>query len=97
LDEPFAALDERTRFRLQDLLLDLKKTLPLQFIFVTHSIAEAIYLGDDVLLLNRHGQAALALPVELGDRTQQSKLDPRFIDITRTLTQKFIELEEQAA
>src|SRR5690606_22775235 len=97
LDEPFAALDERTRVRLHDLLLELNHRLSLQFIFVPHSIAEAIYLGDEILLLNRHGQAALTLPVELGDRTHQSKLDPRFIDITRTLTQKFIELEEQAA
>ena len=56
LDEPFAALDEGTRFRLQDLLLELRAALDLQYIFVTHSITEAVYLGDRVLLMNKLGQ-----------------------------------------
>ncbi len=54
LDEPFAALDERTRFRLQDLLLDLRARLDLQYVFVTHSISEAVYLGDRVLLMDKY-------------------------------------------
>ncbi len=58
LDEPFAALDERTRFRLQDLLLDLRARLDLQYVFVTHSISEAVYLGDRVLLMDTMGQIA---------------------------------------
>ncbi len=56
LDEPFAALDERSRFRMQDLLLELKRRMNLQYVFVTHSIAEAVYLGDRILLMDNIGQ-----------------------------------------
>ena len=67
LDEPFAALDERTRFRLQDLLLELRAALDLQYIFVTHSITEAVYLGDRVLLMNKLGQIHVDRRIEFAD------------------------------
>lgn len=96
LDEPFAALDERTRFRLQDLLLELKTTLSLQYLFVTHSISEAIYLGDQVLLLDRNGRQSLLEPVTLGVRTQATKLSEPFNAIAATLSQQFADIEHVA-
>jgi NitT/TauT family transport system ATP-binding protein len=96
LDEPFAALDERTRFRLQDLLLELKNTLSLQYLFVTHSISEAIYLGDQVVLLDRHGRQSLLQTVALGTRTQATKLSEPFNAIAATLTQQFAAIEHAA-
>ena len=96
LDEPFAALDERTRFRLQDLLLELKATLSLQYLFVTHSISEAIYLGDQVLLLDQHGRQHLLETVALGARTQTTKLGEPFNAIAKMLSQQFADIEHAA-
>ncbi len=96
LDEPFAALDERTRFRLQDLLLELKATLGLQYVFVTHSIAEAVYLGDAVLLLDNHGAQAAWQPIEIAPRSQDTKLSAEFNLIVKTLAQHFATIEHAA-
>ncbi len=96
LDEPFAALDERTRFRLQDLLLDLRARLGLQYVFVTHSISEAVYLGDRVLLMNRNGQIDSDRAVALGARDQSSKLTGEFNACVRSFAERFSELERDA-
>jgi NitT/TauT family transport system ATP-binding protein len=59
MDEPFAALDEISRFRLNDELLALKERLGLTVVFVTHSIFEAVYLSSRVLVMTpRPGRVA---------------------------------------
>ncbi|MDH4162732.1 MAG: ABC transporter ATP-binding protein [Nitrospirota bacterium] len=52
MDEPFTALDERTRHQLQHLLIDLVRERKLSVLFVTHSIDEAVYLADRVVVLS---------------------------------------------
>jgi ABC-type nitrate/sulfonate/bicarbonate transport system ATPase subunit len=52
MDEPFAALDHRTREDMQDLLLDVRRATGMNVLFVTHSLDEALYLGDRVVVLN---------------------------------------------
>lgn len=52
LDEPFTALDERTRHRLQDLLVELVASRGIAVLFVTHAIDEAVYLADRVHALS---------------------------------------------
>ena len=54
MDEPFAALDALTRVRMQDELLALWDDVKFTVIFVTHSIAEAIKIGNRILLLSPH-------------------------------------------
>jgi NitT/TauT family transport system ATP-binding protein len=93
LDEPFAALDERSRFRMQDLLLELKSRLHLQYVFVTHSISEAVYLGDRILLLDDTGHSKDWRPVALGERNQALKLTPEFNAVVQTYSQLFAEME----
>jgi NitT/TauT family transport system ATP-binding protein len=54
MDEPFAALDALTRRRMQDELLQLWQDTNFTVLFVTHSIAEAIRIGNRILLLSPH-------------------------------------------
>ena len=59
LDEPFAALDEITRFRLNNDLLELWRKLHKTIIFVTHSVFESVYLSQRVLVMtSRPGRLA---------------------------------------
>lgn len=55
MDEPFAGLDHLTRERMQDQLLMLQAAEGMNVLFVTHSIDEALYLGDRIVVLN-HGR-----------------------------------------
>jgi len=52
MDEPFGALDPATRFSMQDLLVSLWREMEATVFFVTHSIEEAVYLGDRVYLFS---------------------------------------------
>jgi NitT/TauT family transport system ATP-binding protein len=54
MDEPFAALDALTRVRMQDELLALWDEIKFTVIFVTHSIPEAVKIGNRILLLTPH-------------------------------------------
>ena len=54
LDEPFAALDEITRFRLNNDLLSLWQSQRWTVVFVTHSVFESVYLSQRILLMRAH-------------------------------------------
>jgi NitT/TauT family transport system ATP-binding protein len=51
MDEPFAALDEITRFKLNDDLLDLWKAFGWTVVFVTHSVFESVYLSNRIVVM----------------------------------------------
>ena len=53
MDEPFGALDELTRMEMQDLLLDIRAKTGATVMFVTHSIGEAVYISDLVVVFSR--------------------------------------------
>jgi NitT/TauT family transport system ATP-binding protein len=53
MDEPFAALDEILRFQMNELLLELRAQRGLSILFVTHSLYEAAYLSDRVLVMDQ--------------------------------------------
>jgi NitT/TauT family transport system ATP-binding protein len=66
MDEPFAAVDMQTREYLQDELLKIWEQVKTTVLFVTHSIDEAIYLGDRVVVLGAHGgETRLSLDIDL--------------------------------
>src|SRR5271154_254625 len=66
MDEPFAALDEMTRDRMNEELLRLREEQQWTAVFVTHSVAEAVFLSGRILILAPHpGRLAHDLPVPL--------------------------------
>jgi len=79
MDEPFAALDEITRFHLEVQLRDLWQRRGMTVIFVTHSISEAAFLANRaVVLARRGGRIRLDRHIELPpQRTNDLRSDPR--------------------
>jgi NitT/TauT family transport system ATP-binding protein len=67
MDEPLAALDAQTRTIMQEELLRIWSTLGKTVIYVTHSLEEALLLGDRIALLTaRPGRVSQIVPVPLG-------------------------------
>ena len=85
MDEPFGALDELTRLEMNDLLLDIRRVTKATVLFVTHSIAEAIYLSDRVLVFSkRPATIARELHIEIPyPRSAQSRFLPEFHELER--------------
>jgi NitT/TauT family transport system ATP-binding protein len=73
MDEPFGALDAQTRNMLQKELLDIREATKKTIIFITHSVDEAVYLSDRIIVLTpRPGRICRIFPVDLSrprDRT----------------------------
>jgi NitT/TauT family transport system ATP-binding protein len=53
MDEPFGALDELTRLEMNDLLLRIRRETGASVLFVTHSVPEAVYLADKVVIFSK--------------------------------------------
>jgi NitT/TauT family transport system ATP-binding protein len=87
LDEPFAALDEITRQRLDEQLRQLWQTRGLTVVFVTHSTAEAVFLAERaVVLTGRPGRIVLDRKITLpSDRAASLRATPLFAEQTRDL------------
>ena len=83
MDEPFGALDEMTRERLNLELLRIWEQAGSTVIFVTHSIPEAVFLSTRVVVMSaRPGRIADIVPVDLGHpRTFATREDPRFFEL----------------
>jgi NitT/TauT family transport system ATP-binding protein len=69
MDEPFGALDPQTRMNMQDLLVRLWREVEATVFFITHSIEEAVYLGDRVYIMTTGpGRIMKELEIEPADR-----------------------------
>ncbi|GAB5378404.1 MAG: ABC transporter ATP-binding protein [Acuticoccus sp.] len=85
MDEPFAALDEITRFKLNDDLLRLWADKGWTVIFVTHSVFESVYLSTEIAVMSgRPGRIAARVPVDApAPRTEEFRTSPLYSDIAR--------------
>jgi len=90
MDEPFGALDAHTRTRLQNDLLDIWERDRKTVVFVTHSVEEAVFLSDKVVMMTRSpGRIRQVIDIDLPRPRRRSELllDPRYqkyvVDIER--------------
>jgi NitT/TauT family transport system ATP-binding protein len=80
MDEPFAALDALTRRKMQDELLELWEGTRFTVIFVTHSIPEAIRIGNRILLLSPHPGQVKAELNSTGEDATDPQTDSKLSD-----------------
>jgi len=83
MDEPFSAIDEQMRRKLQEDLLELLRVENKTVIFVTHSIEEAVYMSNEIVLLTRHpGRVVKTIRpgLERGLNPEVIRRDPRYLD-----------------
>ena len=90
LDEPFAALDAMTKANLQDELLAVRDRTGSSFVFITHDIEEAVYLGDRIAVLNGSpGRLQQIFDVDLDRPRDQitTRALPRFLELRQLVHQ----------
>jgi NitT/TauT family transport system ATP-binding protein len=83
MDEPFGALDEMTRERLNIELLKIWEASGSTIVFVTHSIAEAVFLSTRVVVMSpRPGRISELIPIDLAQpRAASTREEPRFFEL----------------
>jgi NitT/TauT family transport system ATP-binding protein len=90
MDEPFSAVDEQTRRKFQEDLLHLIESESKTFIFVTHSIEEAVYVSDQVVLLTpRPGAVSRVIRTGLdrGGSPEELRRNKRYLDMVEEIWQ----------
>jgi len=90
MDEPFSAVDEQTRRKFQEDLLQLVAVEKRTFLFVTHSIEEAVYLSDRIVLLSpRPGKVWKIIEPDMsrGLSPDQIRREPSYLDTVESIWQ----------
>jgi len=90
MDEPLGALDALTREKMRIELLKIWEKTKKTIIFITHSVSEAVYLADRVILLEE-GKVGMDVRIEI-ERPRDTK-DQRFIDYVQMFKDRFTEQE----
>ena len=85
MDEPFGALDELTRLEMNDQLLRIRRETGASVLFVTHSVAEAVYLSDKVVIFSRRpARVVKEIAIQLPEpRTQKTRFTAAFTETER--------------
>jgi len=98
MDEPFGALDEMTRERLNAELLRIWADTQSTIVFVTHSIAEAVFLSTRVIVMSpRPGRISSVVGIDLPQpRTAATREEPRFFELV-TQVREALHLGSEAA
>lgn len=96
MDEPFGALDIKTRLQMQDLLTQLWEKFHSTIIFVTHDINEAVYLADDIFILKAQPSRIVEhihvdLPLK---RDRSTKRDLRYTELVHHVEDTMLEVAD---
>jgi NitT/TauT family transport system ATP-binding protein len=94
MDEPFGALDAQMRTLLQDELLRIRDLTKATVLFVTHSIEEAVYLADRILILSaRPGRVVAEIAIDLPKPRYDydARSEPHFAELRRQVNQVLAE------
>ena len=95
MDEPFAALDALTRDAMQRLLADVWRETRKTVIYVTHNVAEAVYLADRVIVMTPHpGRIKSEVPIPL--TRPRDPLSVEFLECQKTLLRQLGEQPDDA-
>jgi ABC-type nitrate/sulfonate/bicarbonate transport system ATPase subunit len=96
MDEPFGALDPMTRMNMQDLLLALWREVEATVFFITHSIEEAVFLGDRVYIMsNSPGTVLKEMQIQVSDRpSKEMQKETRFQETVYYIRDVISQLEE---
>jgi NitT/TauT family transport system ATP-binding protein len=90
MDEPFSAVDEQTRRKFQEDLLELIARERKTFLFVTHSIEEAVYVSDRIILLSHRPSqvSSIVEPAIMRDGDpDRIRRDPAYLDTVESIWQ----------
>lgn len=96
MDEPFGALDIRTRLQMQDLLTSIWHKFHSTIVFVTHDIPEAVYLADDIYIMKSAPSRFVEhihidLPLV---RDRNTKRDPHYTELVHLVEDKMMQVAE---
>jgi NitT/TauT family transport system ATP-binding protein len=88
MDEPFAALDEITRFKLNNDLRALWSTLGTTIVFVTHSVFESVFLSNRILVMTpRPGRVFCEVNIDAEKRDERFRTSPEYAAYCRTVSE----------
>jgi NitT/TauT family transport system ATP-binding protein len=98
LDEPFGALDEMTREHLNEELLAIRQQAEWTAFFVTHSVAEAVFLSNRIVVLAANpGRVHTEIPVPLPyPRTEDTRLSRPYLDLVAQVSRILRSVEHAA-
>ena len=96
MDEPFGALDVKTRLTMQDLLTDIWRKFQSTIVFVTHDISEAVYLAEDIYILKSQPSKivehiTINLPLE---RNRLIKRNEQYLKLVHEVEDKMVAVSE---
>lgn len=95
MDEPFGALDVKTRLQMQDLLIGIWEKFSPTIVFVTHDIQEAVYLGDDIYIM-KHAPSKFVKHINVDlpfQRTRETKRQPRFDELVHEVEDAMMQID----
>src|SRR5438309_6210115 len=94
MDEPFAALDEITRFRLNNDLLSVWRSLRKTVIFVTHSVFESVYLSQRVVVMtSRPGRLSSEIRIDAPERGEEVRTSAEYAAYCREVSHALAPLQ----
>jgi NitT/TauT family transport system ATP-binding protein len=96
MDEPFGALDIKTRLQMQEMLEDIWHKFHSTIVFVTHDIAEAVYLADDIYIMKSAPSCivehiAVDLPFQ---RDRNTKREQKFLNLVQEVEDRMMKVTE---